>query len=200
MIEIHLSEGNVCIFESEPDNTVNKETFILFKNEYYAQCQSSVFDVFYSPSHTTVLGYPPVSEYTIFSENYELMDDYITSFPDFDETNMKDYNYTLYMNNYEFWNIFCYSSVDGYAVTPSMVAEIIEDAGKIRSYAIVILSMSCGISFLCLLNLFVFFLKNKAWISALSAKKFNFYRFLCTSTLSIVCMICILCLFLLTND
>lgn len=66
LIEVRMSEGLPCIDSSENNNIADKAYNMLFSNDYYTACQTSVDDQLYSELYRQVEGFPTISEYTLF--------------------------------------------------------------------------------------------------------------------------------------
>lgn len=98
----------------------------------------------------------------------------------------KGYNHSLYQMSYPHWTYKCYSTDDGFPVTPSGVRDVIGTAQSLKSYAVALLVIVVMIATLIGFNMLLHLLNSKSFIKNSRARGCSYVRLLTTFLLSLI--------------
>lgn len=106
--------------------------------------------------------------------------------PYFNTDTLKDYKHSLYQMSYPHWTYKCYSTDDGFPVTPLAVKDVIETAKSLRHYAVGLLSITVAIVSLIGFNMLVYLCNRKSFIKNFRARNISFARLIITFILCLI--------------
>lgn len=119
--------------------------------------------------------------------------------PKFDIEALKTYDHALYQKSYPHWKLSCYSTDDGFPVTPSMVQAVIAEAHDLEVFAIILLCYAIAMSILSGINGLVAFLQSRGGMDKNTRNKCTIIRFILTLLLCVGSLVCLLKMFLVAD-